>query len=440
MGHSFGTHILGWGIYRLGHEQPLFLHTVILAGSVLKVGFPWQTLLGRKVRRLVNDCGTKDIILVLSQFAVLFTGMAGWLGFTGGTGRNFRNRFFDWGHSGYFLRGGLPDDSFMEQYWLPLLLTEHDAELVDSRSSSALNGLMTTLINNAEPIKLAVYMTPFVALTLWILGLYESALWNRAGLLASLAEVQTSAGRAPLGGTLALEALRSVPFGRSGGQEMPKIEAALYDAYWTTREIRSFQKHRDTVVDVAVSPDGTLAATASVDHDAGIWSIETGRTLFLVHHDDEVRSVDFEPDGRELLTGSWDGTARLWDTTSGAQLSRIAAGQGAIIAARFSPDGSKLFTLPESGFLQIWDASGCRPDGCSLLGEWQLPGKAQMAQFSPDGRVLGVATTVATVLWDLSQKQPKQLFANQKAWTIVLRFSPDGRLVGTGEIGGKLHI
>lgn len=86
--------------------------------------------------------------------------MAGRIGFNGGTGRHFRNRYFDYGHSGYFLTEGAADDRFMLRYWLPLLISDVDAELVDVRQSSALNGVYITLLNNIEPIKLSVYMAP----------------------------------------------------------------------------------------------------------------------------------------------------------------------------------------------------------------------------------------------------------------------------------------
>jgi hypothetical protein len=90
---------------------------------------------------VVNECGTKDSVLLLSQFFVLVTGMAGRLGFNGGTGRNFRNRYFEFGHSGYFLTGRVPNNAFMQSYWLPLFFEDTDIPQVDQRKSSAINGV-----------------------------------------------------------------------------------------------------------------------------------------------------------------------------------------------------------------------------------------------------------------------------------------------------------
>ena len=41
-----------------------------------------------------------------------------------------RNRFFQFGHSGYFLTDNRPDDAFMRRYWVPLLIGDVDPELV----------------------------------------------------------------------------------------------------------------------------------------------------------------------------------------------------------------------------------------------------------------------------------------------------------------------
>ena len=180
VGHSFGTHIIAWALYGIKAEQRPPVHTIIFAASVLTSNFPWQALLSHPVKRVINDCGVNDAVLILSQFGVLFTGMAGRLGFNGGTGDNFRNRFHSFGHSGYFLDKGLPDNAFMRESWVPLLVSDAEPKLVDRRKSTALSGIGLTLLNNAEPIKFVIYMTLAAAPVLWINGLYMKADSQRA--------------------------------------------------------------------------------------------------------------------------------------------------------------------------------------------------------------------------------------------------------------------
>ena len=64
VGHSFGTHVIAWALY--GTPGPLRprIHTIILSGSVLRSNFQWNVLIGRSVLRVVNDCGTRDAVLL----------------------------------------------------------------------------------------------------------------------------------------------------------------------------------------------------------------------------------------------------------------------------------------------------------------------------------------------------------------------------------------
>ena len=102
VGHSFGTHLLGWALQSLSSDPDLKIHTVILAGSVLRPRFRWDRLIPARVGRLINECGVRDGALIASQLFVLLTGMAGRVGFSGPLSRRFQNRYFNFGHSGYF--------------------------------------------------------------------------------------------------------------------------------------------------------------------------------------------------------------------------------------------------------------------------------------------------------------------------------------------------
>lgn len=164
--HSFGTHIVAWGLrgLRLG-ERPK-VHTILLAGSVLKSDFPWSDLQDDDtLYRVVNDCGTHDNILLLSQFLVLLTGMAGRLGFSGMTSDRFLNRYFVGGHSLYFEKAGVPSDDFMKKYWVPIFVSDATVEYVDERIvKGAIQGAVITLVQIADPIKLLFYF----CIPLWL--------------------------------------------------------------------------------------------------------------------------------------------------------------------------------------------------------------------------------------------------------------------------------
>lgn len=204
VGHSFGTHVLAWALHGFKEEDRPDVHTIILCGSVLRGSFPWRDLVGSSVERVVNDCGAKDNVLIINQFFVLFTGMAGRVGFNGATHQKFRNRYFNFGHSGYFYDSeNRLSAEWMEEHWLPLFSSSDGIESYDERQPpSVFDGIMHTAANNAEPVKLAIYITPFLLVAAWIYGLYVREETARvetqnqtAHTLSIIAEMRSAMGR-----------------------------------------------------------------------------------------------------------------------------------------------------------------------------------------------------------------------------------------------------
>src|SRR5262249_12052568 len=65
---------------------------------------------------------------------------------------------------------------------------------------------------------------------------------------------------------------------------------------------------------VSLSPDGTLAATATLDGFGQIWNVKTGQLVSEVKgHDFFIGATAFSPDGKTLATASNDSTVLLWN-------------------------------------------------------------------------------------------------------------------------------
>ena len=246
VGHSFGTHLIAWALRHLSHPHGDKVHTVIFAGSVLRNNFDWSQVLGRNVKRVINDCSVNDYILILSQLFSLFTGSAGREGFVGATGgatgSELRNRFFRVGHSGYFTEANNTDASqFMKDRWLPLLLEKRAVVLVDCRVANPITLFFTWLSNNADPIKLVVYLTPTILFVLWINGLYEqkeaarfSALKNESRTSALVSEQMIETGNFQDAIRLGLGALPE-NISHPDRPYVPAAESALYSAILSYR-------------------------------------------------------------------------------------------------------------------------------------------------------------------------------------------------------------
>jgi WD40 repeat protein/class 3 adenylate cyclase len=78
------------------------------------------------------------------------------------------------------------------------------------------------------------------------------------------------------------------------------------------KAVATLPAHAGGVLNVAVSPEGGLIATAGYDGVATLWDTETwDERITLYGHDRIVHSVAFSPDGRFIATASGDGTVML---------------------------------------------------------------------------------------------------------------------------------
>ena len=124
---------------------------------------------------------------------------------------------------------------------------------------------------------------------------------------------------------------------------------------------RTLRGHRDTVNSVAFSPDGKLFVTASRDHDAIVWDVETGEPVHVLNgHFGSVADARFSPDGRWIVTAG-PYTAGLWEVGSGELVSLLRGPDPAsrLSAAAFLQDSRTIVTSEQGGSVRSYDCAIC---------------------------------------------------------------------------------
>ena len=148
---------------------------------------------------------------------------------------------------------------------------------------------------------------------------------------------------------------------------------------------KAFSGHSDQILDVTVSQDGALMATASADNTARIWSLKAATTSKnspllseLRGHSGDVATVSFSPNGQYVVTVSrQDGTARVWDVQTGNPLYVMGMHRSSfnsaaldelpgprqytddVAAAAFSADGKLLITGHGDGLARVYRLDLC---------------------------------------------------------------------------------
>jgi WD40 repeat protein len=184
----------------------------------------------------------------------------------------------------------------------------------------------------------------------------------------------------------------------------------------TGRCLYKFQ-HADIVVSVAFSPTADKLATASLDHTAAIWEPKSGnwapctgnkacseqRTDYknrsLKLHTAGVYGVAFSSNGTYLATASWDGTARVWETENGVSSRFFLPGAKLLWGVAFSKDGMWLAAAGRDGKAKIWEWRSGREILSLAGGASELTGVA----FNREGTIVAAGTRNGFVqAWDIS--------------------------------------
>lgn len=160
--------------------------------------------------------------------------------------------------------------------------------------------------------------------------------------------------------------------------------------------VREFCGHKDGVWQV--TSKGPVIGTASADHTACIWGIDTGRCLLQYQgHGGSVNSIKFHATKELVLTGSGDGTAHIWQ---GAVKYEIPSRKGHSSEEELDDDDDPI----EGDRVDVLRTPLCEfggPGGHSsvvVAADW-LPGCDQIITASWDR---------SAILWDVETKEPLQ--------------------------------
>ena len=116
-----------------------------------------------------------------------------------------------------------------------------------------------------------------------------------------------------------------------------------------------FQGHQNSIVALALAPDGARLATASTDHTANLWGVFGGDLIStLREHQGALTSIVFAPDGTRLATGSKAGEVAIFYVPTGDILFVLPQQHGAIGEVVFAPN-SKLLAVSSEDRATVWD-------------------------------------------------------------------------------------
>ncbi|MEM7552810.1 MAG: ABC transporter substrate-binding protein [Cyanobacteria bacterium P01_A01_bin.84] len=207
---------------------------------------------------------------------------------------------------------------------------------------------------------------------------------------------------------------------------------------------------------VALSPDGSLLATAGEDGYVRLWGSSGKLERQIRTHYGNVRSVTFIPEQTQkqlpdqnktlILTGGDDNKVKLWDTSSGKRLDQTPRQSSDIISVVFIPNQPEQFaTFAKDGNYKIWEISLDEKSNYKIE-ESRIPYTTtklkdyKSAAFTPKGNeVFTLGENGKIKIWDNPQKSI-DLLKNFKPVINSFTLTPDGQQVVIGDKEGIVWL
>jgi WD40 repeat protein len=217
----------------------------------------------------------------------------------------------------------------------------------------------------------------------------------------------------------------------AGGDRSLKIKVPASDStlrVWDLRwksQMHLLKGHTFGVTDVAITPDGQRAVSASRDFTLRVWDIRRGRTLHeLKGHKDWVSGVVVTPDGQRAVSASGDKTLMVWDLQQGTVLRSLTGHTAPILALVMTPDGRRVVSACADQTLKVWDIE----QGKELYTFTGHNGWVTGVTLTPDGRQAISASLDKTLkVWDIEQGKELYTLTGHEGWVTDVAVSPDGK-------------
>ena len=198
----------------------------------------------------------------------------------------------------------------------------------------------------------------------------------------------------------------------------------------TGKQISSLDGHSQQVNVVAISPDGKTLVSGSDDDTIKIWNLATRKQIrTLTGHSDSVHALAISADSETLVSGSDDNTIKIWDLATGEQIRTLVGHTFWVRSLAISPNGVILASGSFDKTIKIWNLT----KGYSIR---TLEGNYQTVTaeaISPDGKTLASGSRDRTIkLWNLATGKEIRTLAGHANTVTSVAFSTDGKIVASG--------
>jgi WD40 repeat protein len=228
--------------------------------------------------------------------------------------------------------------------------------------------------------------------------------------------------------------------------------------------IRTLKGHTNTILQVAVSPDGQHIISGGYDNSIKIWNLETGKLERSIEYDSNIEfdpnigfidktgngkkidpisvihSLVISPDGQRIISGGWDGNFKTWNLETGKLENVIKSHSKWISSLAISPDGQRIVSggvEDKNNSIEVWNLAMGKL-------EHKLEGHSRSAfrfSISPDGRyIISGSFDKSIKIWNLDTGKLERTLVGHSGGIYSLAISSSGQYIVSGSGNQTTHM
>jgi len=190
------------------------------------------------------------------------------------------------------------------------------------------------------------------------------------------------------------------------------------------------ETHTGVVQALTISPNGQFFAAIHGDNTVRLWDIEQGIERKRWEGDAFNRNtLVFSPDGKLLVVGDSE-VLQILDVEIGRERSRFAfKGPKRVV---FRSDGKRIYAVNDEHHIKGWELESEKQIFDVLGEDWKNRGWPPFFAMSPDGKYLAVAAQDVKkdiFIWDINARKLDLVLRGHPGSINAMAFSPDGKLL-----------